>query len=177
MIRAQFYKECKRKPYLFLVIMSVCAINSHAELKAMAGDDMDSILSNTGEFTQVHVKHRTEIIASFDVGSSNGRVSNCSNRAPRKHASFYPCWNGQSAEFYSKLNYAVKSENGEKSTTKTQFTFNLNKNGRIENIKIKGIKNTASKRQLESLLKQMEVGLGKRSNERVVLGIVTKFES
>lgn len=176
MIRAHFYKERKMKPYLFLLILSVCAFNSNAELKAMAGDDMDSILSNTGEFTQVHVKHRTEIIASFDVGSSNGRLSNCSNRAPRKHASFYPCWNGQSAEFYSKLNYAVKSESGEKSTTKTKFTFNLNKNGRIENIKIKGINNAASKRQLESLLKQMEFGLGKRSSERVVLGIVTKFD-
>ena len=73
MIRAHFYKERKMKPYLFLLILSVCAFNSNAELKAMAGDDMDSILSNTGEFTRVHVKHRTKINASFDVGSSNGR--------------------------------------------------------------------------------------------------------
>lgn len=163
------------KPYLFFITLFVFSINSNAELKAMAGDDMDSILSDTGEFTKVQVKHRTKINASFDVGSSNGRLSNCSNRAPRKHASFYPCWNGQSAEFYSKLNYAVKSESGEKSTTKTQFTFNLNKNGRIENIKIKGINNAASKRQLESLLKQMEFGLGDRSSERVVMGIITKL--
>ena len=175
MIRAQFYKECKMKPYLLFIILFFFSINSNAELKAMAGDDMDSILSDTGEFTKVQVKHRTKINASFDVGSSNGRLSNCSNRAPRKHASFYPCWNGQSAEFYSKLNYAVKSESGEKSTTKTQFTFNLNKNGRIENIKIKGINNAASKRQLESLLKQMEFGLGNRSSERVVMGIITKL--
>ena len=163
------------KPYLLFIILIVFSINSNAELKAMAGEDMDSILSDTGEFTKVQVKHRTKINASFDVGSSNGRLSNCSNRAPRKHASFYPCWNGQSAEFYSKLNYAVKSESGEKSTTKTQFTFNLNKNGRIENIKIKGINNAASKRQLESLLKQMEFGLGNRSSERVVMGIITKL--
>ena len=163
------------KPYLLFIILFVFSINSNAELKAMAGEDMDSILSDTGEFTKVQVKHRTKINASFDVGSSNGRLSNCSNRAPRKQASFYPCWNGQSAEFYAKLNYAVKSESGEKSTTKTQFTFNLNKNGRIENIKIKGINNAASKRQLESLLKQMEFGLGSRSSERVVMGIITKL--
>lgn len=163
------------KPYLLFIILIVFSINSNAELKAMAGEDMDSILSDTGEFTKVQVKHRTKINASFDVGSSNGRLSNCSNRAPRKHASFYPCWNGQSAEFYSKLNYAVKSESGEKSITKTQFSFNLNKNGRIENIKIKGINNAASKRQLESLLKQMEFGLSSRSSERVVMGIITKL--
>lgn len=151
----------------FLSILLVLTTSaSYAELKSMDMDDMDSILSETGKFTSTQIQHHTNIRANFDVGSSNGSLSNCSNRKPRKEYSFYPCWNNQAKSFYSKLSFALKKQSTKK--VNTTFTFNILKNGGINNLRIKGIKDVASKKQLKSLLMDMEFGFSNSQQPRQV---------
>ncbi|MGR6873342.1 hypothetical protein ACU6U9_13775 [Pseudomonas sp. HK3] len=164
----------KPRHVFFLLILN--PMLCFGELKSMAIDDMDSILSNTGEFTKIAVKQHTTISANFDVGSSNGRLSTCTNKKPRKASSFYPCWNHQSHAFYSKLNYSIKKESINNHKLKTQFIFDLNKNGSISNIKIKGISDPASKSQLERLLKEMEFGYSNTAGSKVSMNIVLIVE-
>ena len=142
----------------------------------MALEDMDSILSDTGEFTSQPYHQSISIEANFDVGTANGRISHCSNKKFRRDTSFYPCWNGQSKDFLSKLAFTLRHQKSK--INKSQFTFNLNNQGQLEDIKIKGVKDQATRQQLRQLLKRMEFGYDHNAKLKTVyLRIITKDSS
>ena len=155
-----------------LLMLSLFSTSAMAELKSMAMDDMDAILSETGEFTSQSYQHSFTMEANFDLGSANGKLSNCSNTNPRHDTSFYPCWNGQSKDFLSKLAFTLRQKNIKENHS--QFTFQLTNKGKLKNIKIKGVKDKASRRQLTQLLEEMEFGYAQSPHPQMVsLNITT----
>ncbi|NVK37826.1 MAG: hypothetical protein HWE18_07880 [Gammaproteobacteria bacterium] len=159
------------KPKILAVLLTFIAIYSYAELSYLGLDDMDEVVSESMNFKKTEIYHQTQITANFDVGSPRGDISNCSKQNPRKPMSFYPCWNSQSREFYSKLSYVVDAKS--KKTVKTQFSFALANDGRVIDLNIKGIEDKPTRLQLEMLLKSMRFGHTSHNQERVLLTIVS----
>lgn len=156
-----------------ILMLSLFSTSAMAELKSMAMDDMDAILSETGAFTSQPYQHSFAMEANFDLGSANGKLGNCSNDKPRRNTSFYPCWNGQSKDFLSKLAFTLRPKNITENNS--QFTFQLTNKGKLENIKIKGVQDKATRRQLTQLLEEMEFGYAQTSYpQQVSLNITTK---
>ncbi len=159
--------------FKYLLVLSLISMPALAQLKSMASEDMDAILSDTGEFTSQTYQQRISIKANFNVGTANGKVRDCSNQKPRRNTSFYPCWNGQSKDFLSKVAFTLRHQKSK--TTKSHFTFNLNRKGQLENIKIRGVKDQATRNQLSQLLKKMEFGYEHGTNLKTVyLSVTTK---
>lgn len=159
--------------YKSLMLATLISFPAMAQLQSMGLEDMDAILSKTGEFTSQSYHQSISIDADFNVGTSNGKLSDCSNQKPRRKTSFYPCWNGQSKDFLSKLAFTMRHQ--KEDIIHSQFTFNLNKNGALEDIKIKGVKDLATRQQLIQLLKKMEFGYSRASNTQTIsLNITTQ---
>ena len=155
-----------------ILMLSLFSASAMAELKSMAMDDMDAILSETGAFTSQPYQHAFAMEANFDLGSANGKLSNCSNYKPRRNTSFYPCWNGQSKSFLSKLAFTLRQKNIKENHS--QFTFKLTNQGKLENIKIEGVQDKATRKQLTRLLEEMEFGYAQLSHTQMVsLSITT----
>ena len=156
-----------------ILILSLFSLPAIAEMKSMDLDDMDAILSETGAFTSQPYQHSFSMEANFELGTSNGKLSSCSNKNPRRNTSFYPCWNGQSKSFLSKLAFTINPKNVKENHS--HFTFQLNNKGKLENIKINGVKDQLTRRQLTNLLKEMEFGYAQYSHPKMVsLSITTK---